>query len=600
MALTALVAMFADKEVDLSAHLGVATDYALYAIALLAAFFVVRPELWRRLFFDRIDPRPAALTRIAFGIVVLWTFLDLLMPHGPLTNSVAHFLFTDEGMWLTNMARHNYGGELRTLWDPEHGFEKWWYIVHALRDRFTILHIRSDPPFVWTLYTAMSISVVLMIFGVWTRWTTLLSWILVEQLYRYSPIFYTGGDTVVRVFLFLGVFARWGEAYSIDAWRRRRKALLKGGADRIPALRRIPAWPIRLMMLQLTIIYCATGLLKSGITWRDGTALYYALNLDHFYRWPQTAVATWGQFLGILPVVTVFVHWWEVLFPIALVGVAVNAYEREVQSGLWPQAARWRRILGWLLFAGAWGLGAYIAGLGAYYYVPDEVLQNRISRDALIPLVTAATCAAPIVLLGLALLLRSKFPQAWDVVRYWLLGKRFWLLFGFAMHIGIDIGMNVGTFAEVMMAVYFVWLSGEEVDAFWRYLHSRPLAPGEQDRPVRNRRWVRLLLAPMDRLLYRKPGPTYTVLHHPSEASVRRVALLRLWDLGHALDFAQEADVAPEHLAIRPEGQTKALHGPQAGAILVRIFPGLFWLRPLRLVANDLAGAIALKVLRQR
>src|SRR5690606_8036102 len=118
---------------------------------------------------------------------------------------------------------------------------------------------------------------------------------------------------------------------------------------------------------------------------------------------------------------------------------------------------------------------AYIAGLGAYYYVPDEVLQNRISRDALIPLVTAATCAAPIVLLGLALLLRSKFPQAWDVVRYWLLGKRFWLLFGFAMHIGIDIGMNVGTFAEVMMAVYFVWLSGEEVDAFWRYLHSRPL-----------------------------------------------------------------------------------------------------------------------------
>ena len=34
--------------------------------------------------------------------------------------------------------------------------------------------------------------------------------------------------------------------------------------------------------------------------------------------------------------------------------------------------------------------------------------------------------------------------------------------------------MNVGTFAEVMMAAYFAWPSGDEVDRAWRYVLSRP------------------------------------------------------------------------------------------------------------------------------
>src|SRR5690606_15791724 len=98
---------------------------------------------------------------------------------------------------------------------------------------------------------------------------TIVAWFLVNALYIYSPIFYTGGDTVVRNFLYLGVFAAWGQAYSLDAWRRRRRALL-GDAREIAPPPSIAAWPIRLMMFQLAIIYCATGALKAGTTWLDG------------------------------------------------------------------------------------------------------------------------------------------------------------------------------------------------------------------------------------------------------------------------------------------------------------------------------------------
>jgi hypothetical protein len=611
--IAALLLAFKDNkpEVDVSAHLPFATTLLYVAVATLVAFFIVRPELWRRMWFDRIDPRPAAIMRIALGIVVLWTFVDLIRD--------ARFLFTDEGMWLTKMARKNYGGKLSTLWDPEHGFEHWYDIFVALWGKFSILHFRSDPAFVYSIYGLMLGSLTCMIFGLWTRPMTILSWILVEQVYRYSPLFYTGGDTVVRVFMFVAIFCRWGEAYSIDAWRRRRKAIL-GGADHIPSLRLIPAWPQRLMMLQLCIIYSATGLLKSGATWANGTAMYYSLCLDHFYRFKeQIQVATFLQWIGLLPAMTVSVRWWEVFFPVVLVGLALNAFEREKAAGLWPSTPLWRRLLSYLLFATAWGCGAYVAGLSAYYFVPVERLRGLVTKEQLIPLVAIAVAAVPVILVPIYLALRIWLPRVHLFIRSWVIGRRTWLIFGFFMHIGIDIGLNVGTFAEVMMAAYFAWPTGDEVDRFWRYLGTKPAAPGEHGRPVRKLGALkgkgkfafftflagllgRIFLTPIDRLRYRKPGKAYVVHHHPDDPSVRRVALMRLWDLEHRLVFTADETVASGRFALVIEGEKERRTGTEAGRALVKIIPGLWWLRPFRHVLGLRAacGFIALAILRQR
>lgn len=592
--IASLFAFFEDKpEVDVSAHIGEATTVIFTAIILIFGFFLVRPELWRRMLFTRIDPRPAALMRIVFGIVVLWTFVDLIRD--------AKFLFTDEGMWLTKMARKNYGGKLTQMWDPEHGFEHWYDIFVVLWGKFTIFHMRSDPAFVYSMYAVMLTSLTLMILGVWTRFTTILSWFMVEQVYRYSPLFYTGGDTVVRVFMYLGMFCRWGEAYSLDNWWRTRREILRG-ATRIPALRLIPAWPQRLMMLQLAIIYCATGLLKSGVTWLNGTALYYSLCLDHFYRMPQQIqVATFMQWIGVLPVVTVVVRFWELAFPLVLVGVALNAYERERKAGTWPVAAAWRRMLSYLMIAGAWLCGAVIAGWGAYYYIPDQHV-TFVAKEQLIPLVTLAASLVPVLLMGLYFGLRRWSPRGFHVLTHWVLGRRFWLVWGFLMHIGIDVGMNVGTFAEVMMAAYFAWPTGEEVDRSWRYLLSRPAAAGQAGRPIRKRKLIRWLLAPIDRLKYRLPGEVYTVHHNPDETSVRHAALLRCWDLGYRLEFVADRSVPSRRLVVSIEGEKVRHVGAHAGRALLKILPGLWWLRPVRHipVLGTAAGALAVVMLRQR
>ena len=527
LGLLAFLAPAGDKPppVDVSAHLGVATTALWAGIILALLFFVVRPELWRRLWFERIDPRPAGLLRIVFGVVVLWTIVDLL--------PIARFLFTDEGLWLPKMARRNYGGDFRLIWDPEHGVEHWYDWLLAVWYRFSLFHMRADPPFVFTIYAATIAALVLMIAGVKTRITTIVSWFLVNSIYVYSPIFYSGGDTVVRVFLFLGMLTNWGEAYSLDSWWRRRRAI-RAGAAQVPPLRPIAAWPLRLMMLQLAIIYCATGALKSGHTWLDGTALFFALNLDHFYRHPaQIHLVTFLQAIWVLPLATWITHIWEVAFPVALIGASVRAYERERQDGTWPLAPRWRRLLSYLLFTAVLGLAAFLVYLTALYFYDPANGPWRLAPRQLAVVASVATLAVPALVVAGYLALRRYRPRAHRLVLDWLLGKRLWLGIGVIMHVGIDLLMNVGTFVQVMLAVYIAWLSGPELDAAWRFLMSKPMPP--EQRPRRPRRWQAILLAPVDRLRHRVPRLPYVIHHNPAPEGVRRAALLRLWDVADRL-----------------------------------------------------------------
>ena len=511
----------------------------LVLIATLAAFALLRPDIWTRCFFSRIDPRPAGLLRIAVGAVTFWTFLTL--------GRYLRLFFTDEGLLLPSMAREISRGPLRYLWDPARGFEHWWSPLQALAGSSSILHLRSDPWLVFPLYGLLLASAALLTVGAWTRVSAVATWALAEQLYRYDPTFANGGDLVIRAFLFLGMLSGWGEAYSVDAWRRRRAALL-AGATEIPPLRRIAAWPLRLMMVQLTVIYFANGALKTGDVWRNGTALYYALNLDHFYRVPAQSVVTWLQWGGVLPVMTWLTRYWEYLFPLALLGAALRAYEAERAAGRWELVPVWQRIGSWA----ALGAGGVAAAGEAY--------------DAKTAAVAALAAAFVVVLYRM---LRARAPRAHRTLLHWVLGKRVWLGVGLGVHVGIDAGMNIGTFPQIMMATYLAWLSGHEVEAFWRALLGRV--------------------------------PRMTVRHHPGEAGIRRAAQLRLFDHGGRLDFLADPAARPGALRVEPRAAPGALEGWRAALALLDVFPALWWLRPACWIPplRAPAGRLALRLLGQ-
>jgi hypothetical protein len=345
------------------------------------------------------------------------------------------------------------------------------------------------------------------------------------------------------------------------------------------------------MMLQLVCIYCATGFLKSGHTWADGTAMYYALNLDHFYRIPMTSQVAWAQRLGVLPVMTWVVHWWEMLFPLALVGVWLQRFERERAAGTWPVVAAWRRRAGHAVMAGAFLCGSGLFALVGFYYLP---LLSSLAPPVLAGLAGVGGVVVP---LGCVLgwrFVRRRWLAGTAAALPWVLGKRTWLGFGALMHLGIDVTMNVGTFAEVMIAVYAAWLTGDEVRAAWRWLGRRVLRPGEGARPVR-RGLLRWLFAPWERLHHRVIDPV-TVVHAPGEVAVRRAAILRLFDLGERLRFTERADLGPQDRVVIAQGIEH--RDAAAGLVLARTFPllrPLVWLGRLPGCAGA-AGRAALRL----
>src|SRR5690606_33720314 len=87
--------------------------------------------------------------------------------------------------------------------------------------------------------------------------------------------------------------------------------------------RRIPAWPRLLMILQLATIYVYTGSAKTGAVWLRGDTLYYALNMDHFYRVPPHYLsAIFGT--NAFRVMTWVVHVWQCAFPLMVVGLILS------------------------------------------------------------------------------------------------------------------------------------------------------------------------------------------------------------------------------------------------------------------------------------
>lgn len=598
----ALAAFKKPKEIPIdAADLELATTGFWWMLGLLALFFLVRPELWRRLWLQKSDPRGAGVLRILLGITVFWTMADLLL--------VGRALFTDEGLWLTEMARHKYGAVLKTQWDPEHGLEHWTDIFDIVWNKWTILHVRSDPQFVFTIWGCCLLSCLLMIFGVWTRVTTILTWILVNQLYNYSPVYYAGGDTVLRCMLFLSIFLRWGEAYSIDSWLRRRRAVLKGGSKGVPGHRPIPQWPMRLMMMQLAIIYCSTGLLKSGRTWIDGSAIYYAMQLDHFYRVPTTGLTTFLYWAGPLRVATVVVHWWEILFPLLLVGLSLRAYERGKKDGTWPETPAWRRGLSYAVLAALGGVAVYLAFyVGFYYYDPKFFPPNmpQLSPEQAGIALSAGVALVLAVPVGGYLALRRYWPKGHAFLLEWILSRRFWLGLGLAMHLGIEAAMNVGTFVQVMIASYAIFLVGKDLDWFWSWVGSRAAEPGEADRPeaVKSTKLLPRLRGlariPFERTEHRVDLPKTVVLVSGEDQAARRASLLRIWDLCGRLEYQVDEDLEDDSLRLRDAGDNavKVMTGDEAGRRLIRLLPGLWLVYPLAFVPGG--GKLALRILSQK
>jgi hypothetical protein len=113
--------------------------------------------------------------------------------------------------------------------------------------------------------------------GYRTRLASVLLWVFMLSLVNRNPLVCDGGDMVILSLLFWTMFTDTGAALSLDVRLGRRAPQAT-----------VPAIGLRMLQLQVALIYLVTFLAKTGPGWRHGEAVLHAL-----------ACGDWGR--GLAP-----------------------------------------------------------------------------------------------------------------------------------------------------------------------------------------------------------------------------------------------------------------------------------------------------------
>ncbi len=479
--------------------------WALLACAVVVALLILgRGERWRQFWLTVEDPRTMGILRILIAGIALCNINSLW--------EYFEFLFTDEGIFSAGDAQEFFApAQYKGYNDGSDGQPPGFFGFAGFAQMFTsqrlsLLFFYDSPTAFYGHLAAFELACILFMLGLWTRVTGVISFVLMNAIMFRNSLFMEGTEVAIRCFFFYLLLARSGHAYSLDNWLRCRKLAARGelstrdgpgrGAGVAPCpehpkgmqaiYRAIPVWPRRLMMLQLATIYTTTGILKNGPTWASGDAFYYALNLDHFYRfYPQKLSAVFGT--NLFRLMTWVAHWWEVLFSLVLIGVALRFGS---QPGLPPISAKTRRrerILWTALGLGCLFLCIYTLPVHLpedFSYATGDVqvwiTSTWIGLMLAIAYLGHRALARPMTIQLFRL--RLRLDRAF--CRRWLFGRRVWLGIGVLMQLHLMLLMNIGMFQWIMLAATVTFFSGDEVARGLHWIGRKLPGPWGKNPPL--------------------------------------------------------------------------------------------------------------------
>ncbi|MGI9034387.1 MAG: HTTM domain-containing protein [Acidimicrobiales bacterium] len=162
------------------------------------------------------------------------------------------------------------------------------YATSGQRGAWSLLGFNPGNGAIIGFYFAFIVALLCLLVGFQTRVAAVLVFCGIVSFTRRDPYVFNSGDYLLRVMAFYLMLAPAGAALSVDRWRKARR----GEVNFWEHPKRAP-WPLRLMQLQLSVIYLATVWAKTGgTTWRDGTATIYALRIQFITRLPLPHLMT--------------------------------------------------------------------------------------------------------------------------------------------------------------------------------------------------------------------------------------------------------------------------------------------------------------------
>jgi hypothetical protein len=187
-----------------------------------------------------IDRRALAVFRVGLGVVVIF---DLLMRSFDFTA-----FYTDEGVLPSS------------------------YLASDPLSSLSVHFLSGDAFFQAFLFVVTAFFAFLLLIGYRTRFVTLGSFVLVTSLQEYNPYVLNAGDTMLRWYLFFGIFLPLGARWSVDS--------LRGGT---PETERVEGIAAGSALVYAVMIYTVNGTSKMvSDAWTSGEAVANVMNTDKY------------------------------------------------------------------------------------------------------------------------------------------------------------------------------------------------------------------------------------------------------------------------------------------------------------------------------
>ena len=233
--------------------------------------------------FAFTDSRVYASLRISFGLLSLWSLLSLV----PFT---AEF-FSSEG-WLPPQVA---------------------LLTENMRT-WSVFYIGHTPLYTWTVLLMGIAASVTMTVGFYSRTSTWVAFIVVASASVRNHFVFSGEDCLLRNFLFLIAFSQSGNVWAFDSWWAKRKAGVQPAAHTPVS----PVWPLRLMQIQIGLLYFTSGLAKQrGTDWLTNVATIRAMLNPVVARFSYEFLSKFAWFFEspVFKMGETITLYWELLFP---------------------------------------------------------------------------------------------------------------------------------------------------------------------------------------------------------------------------------------------------------------------------------------------
>jgi len=205
--------------------------------------------------FGQVDSRPLSLFRICFATLLLKNALYFI--------SLAHLFYSDEGI----VPRAQFWN------DP----------AQVGLGQFSILNYVAASWLAILVFVVWAAVAMALLVGYRTRTMAVLNYLFWLSMMHRNPFILHAPDHVMMLLSFWMIFLPLNHYYSIDGWLAYRRRPIPAHGDNWPMVHATYAFPLRVIQIQVALIYSLTSYYKwQGLFWRTGDGLYYTLQQTSF------------------------------------------------------------------------------------------------------------------------------------------------------------------------------------------------------------------------------------------------------------------------------------------------------------------------------